>query len=80
MSSYLDDNAACLHAHQVYAILKDQDLLTRRGPQPDRTLGRPPEPDHADQTWHIDRMYLFIRPRWYYLVDSLDAYSRFLVH
>ena len=25
-------------------------------------------------------MYLFVRPRWYYLVDVLDAYSRFLVH
>jgi transposase InsO family protein len=25
-------------------------------------------------------MYLYVRPRWYYLVDILDAYSRFLVH
>ncbi len=76
----LDADVACLRAYQVYAILKDYDLLARRGPQPDLTLGRPPEPDHPDQTWHIDLMYLFIRPRWYYLVDILDAYSRFLVH
>ncbi len=76
----LDENIACLRAHQVYAILKEKDLLSRRGPQPDLVSGRPPEPDHADQTWHIDLMYLFIRPRWYYLVDILDAYSRFLVH
>ena len=76
----LDENIACLRAHQVYAILKDQNLLTRCGPQPDLSSGRPPEPEHADQTWHIDLMYLFIRARWYYLVDILDGYSRFLVH
>jgi transposase InsO family protein len=76
----LDADVACLRAHQVYAILKDHALLARRGPRPDLALGRPPEPEHADQTWHIDLMYLFIRPRWYYLVDILDAYSRFLVH
>jgi len=25
-------------------------------------------------------MYLYIPPRWYYLVDVLDGYSRFLVN
>lgn len=25
-------------------------------------------------------MYLYIPPRWYYLVDILDGYIRFLVH
>jgi len=30
--------------------------------------------------WHIDLMYLYIPPRWYYLVDILDGHSRFLVH
>ena len=43
-------------------------------------LSRPPEPDHPDQVWHIDLMYLYIPPRGYYLVDILDGYSRFLVH
>ena len=43
-------------------------------------MKRPAEPDHPDQVWHIDLMYLYIRPRWYYLVDILDGYSRFLVH
>jgi putative transposase len=76
----LDENVACLRAHQVYHILQHHDLLARRGPQPLPTLGRPPEPDHADQVWHTDLMYLYIRPRWYYLVDILDGYSRFLVH
>jgi putative transposase len=76
----LDADLACLRAHQVYRILQEHNLLARRGPQPDLSLGRPPEPEHADQVWHTDLMYLFIRPRWYYLVDILDGYSRFLVH
>ena len=25
-------------------------------------------------------MYLYVKPRWYYLVDILDGYSRYLVH
>ena len=33
-----------------------------------------------NQVWHMDLMYLYVRPRWYYLVDVLDAHSRFLVH
>jgi transposase InsO family protein len=76
----LDADVACLRPYQVYRILADHDLLARRGPQPSPALGRPPEPDHADQVWHTDLMYLYIRPRWYYLVDILDGYSRFLVH
>ena len=35
--------------------------------------------DHPDLVWHVDIMYLYIRPRWYYLVDILDGYSRYLV-
>jgi putative transposase len=76
----LDENVACLRPYQVYRILADHDLLARRGPQPLPVLGRPPQPDHADQVWHTDLMYLYIRGRWYYLVDILDGYSRFLVH
>jgi transposase InsO family protein len=76
----LDEDVACLRAYQVYRILQDHDLLARRGPRPLPELGRPSEPDHADQVWHTDLMYLFIRPRWYYLVDIVDGYSRFLVH
>ena len=25
------------------------------------TLNRPPEPDHPDEVWHVDLMYLYIR-------------------
>jgi putative transposase len=76
----VDQDAAYLRPYQVYQILLEHDLLARRPAVPPDTLRRPPEPDHPDQVWHVDLMYLYIRPRWYYLVDILDGYSRFLVH
>ena len=45
----------------------------------DEALKRPAEPDHPDQVWHVDLMYVYIVPRWYYLVDILDGYSRYIV-
>jgi transposase InsO family protein len=76
----VDLDIAYLRPYQVYRILDDQNLLFRQ-PRPEpETLRRPPRPDHADQVWHVDLMYLYIRPRWYYLVDILDGYSRYLVH
>lgn len=76
----VDEDVAYLRPYQVYGILKEHDLLCRRGAPNSDALKRPPEPDHPDQVWHIDLMYMYIPPRWYYLVDILDGYSRFLVH
>lgn len=76
----VDEDVAYLRPYQVYPILTEHELLCRRASPPAEALRRPPEPDHPDQVWHIDLMYLYIRPRWYYLVDILDGYSRFLVH
>lgn len=75
----LDDEVACLRPSQVYRVLLDADLLARR-PRVAEVLTRPEAPTQPDQAWHIDLMYLYVRPRWYYLVDILDGYSRFLVH
>lgn len=74
------EQIAYLRPHQVYTILQAHDLLRRPTNAPPEGLKRPAEPDHPDQVWHIDLMYLYVRPRWYYLVDILDGYSRFLVH
>jgi len=71
---------AYLRPYQVYELLRERDLLCRRRVAAPEPLKRPPPPDHADEVWHIDLMYLYIEPRWYYLVDILDGYSRFLVH
>ncbi|MDR7543654.1 MAG: integrase core domain-containing protein [Armatimonadota bacterium] len=75
----IDEDVACLRPYQVYRVLLDADLLARR-PVVTEELRQPEVPTQPDQVWHIDLMYLYVRPRWYYLVDILDGYSRFLVH
>lgn len=75
----VDKDVAYLKPHQVYDVLATNNLLARQPKPAAGSLHRPPEPDHPDQVWHVDLMYLFIRPRWYYLVDILDGYSRYLV-
>ena len=76
----VDEDVAYLRPYQVYRILVAQNLMTRRPAPAPEVLRRPPAPDHPDQAWHIDLMYLRIGARWYYLVDIVDGYSRYLVH
>lgn len=76
----VDRDIACLRQSQVYQVLQAADLLARRPPLALDPLRRPAPPNRPDQIWHIDLMYLYIHPRWYYLVDILDGYSRYLVH
>jgi transposase InsO family protein len=76
----IDDDVAYLKPYQVYEVLKERDLLRWGKNGASETLNRPPEPDHPDEVWHVDLMYLYIHPRWYYLVDIIDGYSRFMVN
>lgn len=76
----IDDDVAYLKPYRVYEILKERGLLRCGKNGASETLNRPPEPDHPDEVWHIDLMYLHISPRWYYLVDIIDGYSRFMVN
>lgn len=76
----IDEDVAYLRPWQVYDILSKHDLLRQSTQSVSKPLKRPPEPGHPDQVWHVDIMYLYIQPRYYYLVDILDGYSRFLVH
>ncbi len=76
----IDDDVAYLKAYQVYEILKGRDLLRWGKNGASATLKRPPEPAHPDEVWHVDLMYLYIHSRWYYLVDIIDGYSRFMVN
>ncbi len=75
----VDDNVAYLRPWQVYQVLATAGLLGRRQPAPEG-LRRPAEADHPDQRWHTDLMTLFFAGRWFWFVDVLDAYSRYLVH
>ena len=68
-----------LRPHQVYRVLKHHSLLqyqrTRLG-----ELQRPAKPTAPDEVWHVDLMYLGLGTQWFYLVDIIDGYSRYLVH
>lgn len=76
----VDDGAAGLRPYQVLEVLRSQGLLARREASLPVALRRPTPPERPDEVWHIDLMYVQIGRRWFYLVDILDGYSRFLVH
>lgn len=75
----LDRDVAALRPHQVYQLLGELDLIVRRQ-KPADTLKRPLPPGRPDEVWHVDLMYVRLSGRWYYLVDIIDGYSRYLVH
>jgi putative transposase len=70
---------AFLRPWMVYSILDQAGLLGRRTAAPE-PLVRPPEADHPDQRWHTDLMMWRFSGQWFWLIDVLDAYSRYLVH
>ncbi len=72
------ENIAFLRPWMVHAVLAEADLLGRRTPAPE-PLVRPPEADHPDQRWHTDLMMWMFGGQWFWIVDVLDAYSRYLV-
>lgn len=76
----LDHNVAALRPYEVYELLGKHDLIVRRPREPEQALTRPDPPCRPDEVWHVDLMYLRLDGRWYYLVDIVDGYSRFLVH
>jgi transposase InsO family protein len=76
----VDEDEVYLTPSTVYRILDRYDLLYRwKRPEPGQ--GRlVPEATYADEVWHVDLMYLWVKGRWYFLVSILDSYSRYIVH
>ncbi len=72
------ENQAFVRPWMVYTILDEAHLLGRRAPAPE-PLVRPPEADHPDQRWHTDLSMWRFGGQWFWLIDVLDAYSRYLV-
>jgi transposase InsO family protein len=69
----------CFQAEQATEKAIKAVLLHRRIKFPE-PLVRPPEADHPDQCWHTDLMMWWFGGQWFWLIDVLDAYSRYLVH
>lgn len=74
-----DEDVAGLRPWMVYQVLAEGSLLGRRQPAPEE-LRRPAPAHHPDQRWHTDLMMLYFSRRWFWLVDVIDAHSRYLVH
>jgi putative transposase len=75
-----NEELAGVRAHQVYSLLSEEGLVGVRSPVGSPSLKRPEPASRPNQVWHIDIMYLRVSGRWLYLVDIIDAYSRYLVH
>ena len=77
--SLMLEKQAFLYPWMVHSILAEAGLLGRRQPAPE-LWHRPPEADHPDQRWHTDLSMWYFDEQWYWLLDVLDAYSRYLVY
>jgi len=77
--SLMLENKAFLRPWLVRDVLSQAGLLGRRQPPP-TALHRPPDADHPDQRWHTDLSMWHFAGRWFWLVDVLDSYSRYLIH
>ncbi|MCL0060105.1 IS3 family transposase [Dehalococcoidia bacterium] len=76
----VDEDVAYLSPSAVYRILDRHDLLYRwKRPEPGQGK-RVPEVTYPNEVWHVDLMYLWVKGRWYFLVNILDSYSRYIVH
>lgn len=76
----VEKGIAYLRPYQVLEILRNAELLRQQPRSGPVALKRPAPPERPDQVWHLDLMYLRLGTRWFYLVDILDGYSRYLVH
>ena len=73
------ENKAFLRPWLVRDILSQASLLGRRPPPP-AALRRPADADHPDQRWHTDLSMWRFAGQWFWLVDVLDSYSRYLIY
>ena len=76
----VDAGIACVGESTVYRVLSEADLLSR-WKRSERSSGeyhfRPTAPN---QQWHTDVMYVWVAARFYFLLNFIDAYSRYSVH
>lgn len=76
----VDEGVAFLSPSSVYRILKESGLITG-WPRRQRKSGAiRVKPLFPDQVWQTDIMYVKISGRNYYLIQFVDAYSRYITH
>lgn len=76
----VDANVVCVGESTVYRTLSDADLLSR-WKRSERSSGEYYfRPNAPNQQWHTDVMYVWVAARFYFLLNFIDAYSRYSVH
>ena len=76
----IDEDVAYVSPSSVYRIPLDKDLLYRWKRSSSSSGERPPEPTKPNERWHTDITHPRIQDTWFFLVNVLDAYSRYVVH
>ena len=76
----VDAHVACVGESTVYRTLSEVDLLSR-WKRSERSSGEYHfRPNAPNQQWHTDVMYVWVAARFYFLLNFIDAYSRYSVH
>jgi transposase InsO family protein len=76
----IDEDVAYLSASTVYRILREAELMNRRGWRRKRYREQVEKASRADERWGTDLMHLRIGVGTYYYVGFIDEYSRYIVH
>jgi putative transposase len=76
----VDEDVACLSASTVYRILKEANLVWPWRRRSKRRRAVEEKATRPNQRWVTDLMRLRVGEGTYYLVSSLDEYSRYIVH
>lgn len=76
----VDAGTACVGESTVYRVLRDADLLTRWKRSSVSSGEYRYRPSAPNEQWHTDVMYVWIAGRFYFLLNFIDAWSRYAVH
>src|SRR5258708_38564622 len=76
----VDAQVVCVGESTVYRVLSEANLLSR-WKRSERSGGEYHfRPNAPNQQWHTDVMYVWVAPRFYFLLSFVDAFSRYVVH
>lgn len=76
----VDAQVACVGESTVYRTLSEADLLSRWKRSEPSSGEYHFRPNAPNQQWHTDVMYVWIAARFYFLLNFIDAFSRYSVH
>lgn len=76
----VDAGVACVGESTVYRVLNDADLLSRWKRSSVSSGEYRYRPSAPNEQWHTDVMYVWIGGRFYFLLNFIDAWSRYAVH